>query len=69
MSASGLLRWVIFEKKNRSRSGIITAVAYPKAIELAAERTGKRAEEFDFSPVYDYESDDEAKARVAGSIE
>lgn len=59
------LDWVVYLKADRSKAGIIKAVAYPKAIEIAAERTGKPVSVFGFSPVYEYETHEQAKRRVA----
>jgi hypothetical protein len=59
--------WVVFHRITR-KAGIINAVSYRRALETAADRLNVSVETLDYSPVYDYETPDQAKARVAGSV-
>lgn len=60
--------WVVFHKINREKSIIINAVDFRAAIGTAVQRTGWRAEELDYSPVYSGETAEAAKARIAQGV-
>lgn len=60
--------WVVFERARPSNSVIAVAADLPSAKQRGAAKLGLKLEQVDTWVVYQGETAEQAKARVAGSI-